>query len=47
MICIVIIGMGLFLLESFISNISVLNTISSFALVIVAVTIVCVVIRVV
>ena len=45
--CILIIGLGLFIIESFISNISVMNTISSFALLIVFITVVCVAIRVI
>mgnify|MGYP007077616374 CR=1 FL=1 len=45
--CILIIGLGLFIVESFISNISVMNTISSFALLIVFITVVCVAIRVI
>lgn len=45
--CILIIGLGLFIVESFISNISVLNAISSFALLIVFITVICVVVRVI
>ena len=45
--CMLIVGLGIFMLESFITNINVINTISSFALIIVIVTIVTVVIRVI
>jgi hypothetical protein len=41
-----IVGLGLFMLETLISNIKVLNTISTFSLLVVGITVVCVVMRV-
>ena len=45
-ICTIIMGLGIYMLESFVSSIQVLNTISSLAIIIIFFTIICIVIRV-